>query len=114
MTRRGRSTPTRKNQERLLQAIITYFCDHPTPSFETIERLDPVSIASEVRGDRPPAPYRCYACDCAGRDCKEIRGVDSRGDWPSDGVWKASKCGWKASRGLKRLLRWDWAVPQRT
>jgi hypothetical protein len=33
----------------LLQAIITYFSDHPTPSFETIERLDPLSIASEVR-----------------------------------------------------------------
>jgi hypothetical protein len=49
MTRRGRSTPTRGNQERLLQAITTYFSDHPTPSFETIERLDPVSIASEVR-----------------------------------------------------------------
>jgi hypothetical protein len=33
----------------LLRAIITYFSDHPAPSFEAIAQLDPAGIASEIR-----------------------------------------------------------------
>jgi hypothetical protein len=49
MTRRGRSTPTRENQKRLLRAIITYLSCHPAPRFETVEQLNPLGIAGEIR-----------------------------------------------------------------
>ena len=49
MTRRGRSTPTRENQKRLRRAMITYFSDHPAPTFKSIEELDPAGVAGEIR-----------------------------------------------------------------
>lgn len=45
--RRPRAT---RNQARLLQAIITYFSGHGSPTFEMVERLDPERIAAEIRG----------------------------------------------------------------
>jgi hypothetical protein len=51
MARHGRTLPQPANQGRLLRAIVVYFSNHPLPTFETIEQLDPTGIAAEIRAD---------------------------------------------------------------
>ena len=48
-TRRGKTTPHERNQERLTAAILVYVSEGGELSFAAIERLDPTGIAAEVR-----------------------------------------------------------------
>ena len=48
-TRRGKTTPHERNQERLTAAILLYVSEGGELSFAAIERLDAQAITAEVR-----------------------------------------------------------------